>query len=378
MAKRLTPEEVFSSAPPLTGGTAYIDRELIRAVEDNIHTNNEVLTSVNYSDVSNTITNEFKSKSQSETYNIWWLLNFMTDYFANLVQFNFKDTWLQKQVMQSLKAGIMFGDAGLIKIKDTFISVYVSKYYTDEYGIPFACDGVPTNFMQMTQLGNNANYSGTVDIKKTFFNGDTSTTIEGIKISNENSDIVLFNPWSFSIGGIVRWNPFLKQMEFILKQLRTYGYALTKKLGYNVHDSSVVSDEIKLFMDPDVPVLVTLNSSTGLLNNKFNAVEFGGSNTTLEFIEYVKQFFDVYYTLLGRRSNNDKKKERNIAGEVDATQEQFDVLQHEIICNIQNYLDEVKELTGVDYEILNETQNEGMLDNGMDETQNNEVKDNAI
>ena len=71
MAKRLTPEEVFSSAPPLTGGTAYIDRELIRAVEDNIHTNNEVINEASYSDVSNTITNEFKSKSQSETYNIW-------------------------------------------------------------------------------------------------------------------------------------------------------------------------------------------------------------------------------------------------------------------------------------------------------------------
>lgn len=380
MAKRLTPEEVFSSAPPLTGGTAYIDRELIRAVEDNIHTNNEIINEASYSDVSNTITNEFKSKSQSETYNIWWLLNFMTDYFANLVQFNFKDSWLQKQVMQSLKAGIMFGDAGLIKheSQDKYISVYVSKYYTDEYGVPFQCDGVPTNFMQMTQLGNNANYSGTVDIKEAFFDKKNCTTIEGIKIDDENSNIVLFNPWSFSIGGIVRWNPFLKQMEFILKQLRTYGYALTKKLGYNVHDSSVVSDEIKLFMDPDVPVLVTLNSSTGLLNNKFNAVEFGGSNTTLEFIEYVRHFFDVYYTLLGRRSNNDKKKERNIAGEVDATQEQFDVLQHEIICNIQNYLDDVKKMTGVDYEIINEVQNEGMLDNAPNEDNNSEVPNDAI
>lgn len=342
MAKTLTPDEVFNSAPPLNGGNAFSTNELIKAIDQNIRTGNENLLDIQA--VSGSIISEFSSKAINDTYNFWWLLNFMTDYFANLVQFNFKDSWLQKQVIQSIKIGVMFGDSGLHKPSDCdkWIGMFVSKYHCDKYGIPYECDGTPTNQLSMTNLS-------PMDTSPAF--KSNNQIISNMKI---DEDIVLFNPWSFSIGGIVRWRPFLNQMVDILKQLRTYGYGLTKKLAYNIHDKSAIADEVKLFMDPDVPVLVNIGTSGGLINNKFSGIDFGQGNNTLQFIEYVKYFFDIYYSLLGRRFNNDKKQERNIAGEVDATQEQFDVLQHEIVTNIKNYLEDIKKKTGIDYEVVND------------------------
>ncbi|WP_300351372.1 hypothetical protein [Clostridium sp.] len=106
----------------------------------------------------------------------------------------------------------------------------------------------------------------------------------------------------------------------------TQTYVYLKKLGYRAENKDAILKELELFFDEANPFIVTSNMTRDISNRivaEGMDVDFKGS----DLIEYYEKTIYSFYHLIGRRINNDVKKERNVSNEVDASQENYDIIQ---------------------------------------------------
>lgn len=151
----------------------------------------------------------------------------------------------------------------------------------------------------------------------------------------KNNYIRLYAP-SYNYGAYVRWIKFIRMWGELLKTINTYSYLLVKKIMYNVNDESAAVDEIKRFFDSNSPFLINKDTNSPD-SNKFE-IAGGDSGGTNDIFTYYDRWLEIYYGLLGRKINVDRKKERNITNEVEMSEDNFDILENEIKVNRKNFL----------------------------------------
>lgn len=329
---------LFNDSPPTSGGNTYTVYDLIKAIDNNIQS-----TYVKANVVSKAITKA--NSSAANSYNTWWLLQFQADYFSNLIDFKLDNWEVNRQVAIAIRLGVIYGSSVLWKRGNTVTAMYVNSLELNENGQPARVKMYRGDYVLMNQ---------SLDFKK-----DGINWIERDILGN--SDFIVFIPNDYNLGGLIKWMPFINQLERLLKMVYTHSYSYTKSILYNVKDKNVIADELALYFSCDNPFLINTGDES-VLSNKFKEFEIHKNNGNTDgLIQYVKEFLNLYYDLIGRRYNSDKKKERNISNEVDASQENYDILQRPIKRNIEYLIAQIEERWGWKNQKTAKEQEEGYM-----------------
>lgn len=322
-------DNIFRKDPPISGGNFYNSKQFIK--------NKDSLTRIQFQTLNN-IQNDIKDKLNSSNfcYNYWFLLQQQADYFTNLVQFRFTTKELTEAIYKVIRAGVIYGKSGVwITSTGKLIPLYINEVIYDPFdGHPIKLSAalIDKVFSQKSTQPQNINYVWFDEKEDNFDN------------------IYIFNSTSTGFGGLITWRPFLLQLENILKMLYTHSYSYLKTVLYDVKDPTTSTKEIELFFSSENPFLINVGNDDTLLSNKFK--EFNFTNTDKNgFFEYLENFLNTYYSLIGRRYNIDFKKERNVTSEVEASQDNFDVLQNELKQYILHLLEWIRLKKGDDYVI---------------------------
>lgn len=315
-------ENIFAKEPPLTGGTFYASKHNMKAREELI--NVKLLNSK--------ISDSVKSKLQTSdyTYPLYFLMQQQADYFTSLVRFRFNDKHLTENIYKVIRCGVIYGKSALWHTMRGIVPLYIADVKYDGYtGRPYYMKAALVDNV-FSQKALEPNINNWLEFDELEFN-----------------NIYIFNSSSTGFGGLIRWLPFLKQFENLLKMLYTHSYSYLKFITYDVKDPNYVNAEMELFFSNESPFLINLGDDT-LLRNKFKEFNFTSADKNAIF-DYLNNFLNVYYSLIGRRYNVDVKRERNVSSEVTASQDNFDTLQNELKTYIYMMLDWIKNKTGYEW-----------------------------
>lgn len=316
----------FLREPPINGGNTYTTKQLLETQDDVIKSTMAIPANVK---------KKLYANSNANTYPFWYLLQFMADYFTNLVWFRFDSQRLTEHCYRVIRTSCIFGRACLKVVYmngvKTIQSYYINRIETNGDGEPIKLWVYPSQ-----ELFFNQNIMGKVGEK------DWDKDLSYIEIPYDASCYIL-NYSSAGWGGLTKWLYFLKQFQHLLKMLYTHSYSYVKSIIYNVSDRTASTDELDIFFSADSPFIVNL-ADDEVLGNRFKPFELskGDKNDITTFLD---NFLDIYYALIGRRTNIDFKKERNINSEVASSQDNFDTLQNEFKTYITLMLEWVEKQT---------------------------------
>lgn len=334
-------KKIFKKEPPINGGNTFEMEKILNAKEDSI---------------TQYINKGLDNVVMTHQYTYWELLQFQADYFASTVRVTFEDNEIDPKIYLLFRCNFLYGNVGLLKDGDDLIPLVEASHVIDGSGnlkkvVAYSAFEVATT-------------TGTLAENKSKFK--TKWIIKDDKLKNYAR---LYVP-SYGFGAIVRWYKFINQQEALLKKLYAYSFLLTKKITYNVNDTAAANIEIKRFFNDDYPFLINLDTMNPQAN-KFDSESVGNGGTgSEEIFYYYEKWLKIYYEMLGRRLNVDKKGERNITSEVDASQENFTVLENEMKINKINFIKVVSKLINKDYKMLDEESGES---NGEDKQNNQAV-----
>lgn len=320
----------FLREPPITGGNSYTTKQVIEAQDNVIKSTLAINPKTKQKLHANSIAN---------TYPYWYLLQFMADYFTNLIWFRFDSQIITEACYKAIRCACIFGNSCLrlvwkdgIKIVQAY---YIGNMVCDADGNPIKLKVYPAQNLFMNQAIIN-NPEDTKTWKKTL----NYTEID----YNQNTYILNYS--SCGWGGLTKWLYFIKQFQHLLKMLYTHSFSYVKSIIYNVSDTSASTDDLDIFFSSDSPFIVNL-ADDEVLGNRFKPFEINNDqrNNVQAFID---GFLDIYYALLGRRSNIDFKKERNINSEIAMSQDNFDTLQNEFKTYITLMIEWVSKKIGLE------------------------------
>lgn len=321
-------KKMFKKELPLDRGNSWETKKILETKEQNIKSY---------------IKKDIDFEITKKQYTYWELLNFQADYFTNLLQITFKDNALDNKIYLLFRCNFLFGNCGLLKKGDQLIPVVEST--SDIY-----VDGSIKKIVA---------YSAYEVISKQGALKDNVYNKKIIITKNDLKNYARLVVPSFQFGAIIRWHRFIEMQESLLKKIYNYSYVLTRKINYNVNDIDASTAELKRFFNDDYPFIVnidTINPQT----NKFTTTGLENKGSSDDIFYYYDKWQAIFYQLLGRRFNADKKGERNITSEVESTQDNFEVLENEQKINKINFLNDCVQLVQKNWEYVKQPNQENI------------------
>ncbi|MEG1151094.1 MAG: hypothetical protein RSD51_03305 [Malacoplasma sp.] len=350
--KQLTTADVFSNEPPLTGGNTYANNTVLKTQiqidESTIPSLNPINENANYQSIIATFNNSISDK----VLNFWWLLNLQADYFVNRFQVKTGSALLNQAIYLCFRIHFLFGNCGIYRSGNTFIPVYEIKSTRNASGI--ITEIIASSAYDIISQASTFDYSKKFEIGK----GSNRIKIVGDDLVNNYARLPLT---SIGVGAIVLFLPFIKSQEQILKKIYMYSLIFTKKIIYEIADPATTKIELDLFFDSNIPILLKIGG-LGANGSGFQVDGVGDTSDVKNIMDYYDFFVETNYHLLGRRFNIDSKKERNITSEIDASQDNFDILENEDNILKTDFLNKLKEISGIDWENLAEKKQEKNAD----------------
>lgn len=317
--KKEVPENI-----PMTGGSIYTDISKLQTTE--------YLSTI---DIKKVGTNYPINYDRTINYNVWMVLNFHCEYFANYFKLKCEDQSLLETVIKVFKGYFYFGNAGILFINNKLVPVYEIKSNFNNSG-----DLISVEVGYLNELF-------TKEFDQIYKPPNNIFTIKKDMLDNY-----------IRIGGgtsaYIKWLPFVKLQTQVLNMCNDHRYFIHKNLGINVKDVSAFQKEMEIYFNLEVPFFINIGSTTNTNTNNF--VDLGGVDAAHDkILTYYDQITKIYYELLGRRKNTDYKKERNITAEVNASQENFSVLLNNEKHFKELFLKKISEKTGIHISIINDT-----------------------
>lgn len=305
-------KKLFKREVPYNGGNSFQLQKILEA------RNNQVLAYLS------------DNKINREMYSEWELLNFQADYNASIVRFTFQDSLLDNMIYLIFRLNFLYGNVGVYFKDGKPIPIVENKTKIDEYGNITSIEG----FNGYELLQSNGLLSEVESkLKKRYFLS-----------KKDQENYVRMYAASYNFGAYVRWMKFIRMWNELLKIINTYSYLLIKKVMYNVNDESAAIDEIKRFFDTNSPFLINKDTNSPD-SNKFE-IAGGDNGGTADIFNYYDRWLEIYYTMLGRRINVDRKKERNVTDEIEMSESNFVILENEIKINRINFLNNISKHLG--------------------------------
>lgn len=301
-------------------------------------------------------------------YDEYFLMLFQKNYFVNLFDIKTEDKDFKKCWNLFVELCFWFGEAAIINngiegMDDTtnLIPVYLKE-------------------KQYTPLG---------DIQKDFsyyigapilpMMGDSKFNIKkpdtwGMKEIKNKGEFV-YGKWNTQAYGAWVWMyKFITFQKHLMYLTHNSAYLQKEMMFYKVNNKKTSDAEIKHLYNPKtniVPIMgVNWDDDGSSLENRWE-VDTPSSDKSMIINEVYDFHIQRYYELFGRKLNVDAKKERNITSEVEASQEQFDILINETKKYMEIALQECKEKFGKEGEFLIDYEKQ------MEEIQDESIDDNA-
>lgn len=360
----------FEEPQPMTNGNKYeVYEDLKKQEQIDLQSINEYLASGKSAiqDV-NTLTKAIKDIGDAlineKNIQPYFLLQAQANYFCGTCEFETKDTYVRRMVINVIRCAFLMGCAGIYVNKK--LNILEPVYLTNiEYGIDGklkSAKKLPLNIclMKMNETKSLVRDSDLI--------GFTTLNEEDC----ENLAVFYWGTMGYS-AWINIW-PFINLQHLMLTICIINAFAFNKKWIYKINNFTSIADEIKLFFDPTNPFIVNLGN-TEELNNRFSTDDIVGNKTGTDAIDYYNKLVAIYYHLLGRKVNNDVKKERNITSEVEASQENYDVVQSDWLNQFEIFIDELREKSGIEINV--KKHNEDILAVEAEGEEGNESSNNS-
>lgn len=257
--------------------------------------------------------------------NEWYLLQLQANYFANTIMFRCSDANIENMLRLVIRAAYIYGKAGMYydNVLNTWIPVMINRELISKNGTIIEAD-----------LYIIRTFKEQVNFEKTKVD---------FKINFDNCKNLAVFKWGVdSQSALIYHYPFIRLQNQVLKQITLSSLILAKKVNYHIQGNKSNTDEIRNWLNPFKFILKVFNG--GSKNGRFEIMKREDNDVGLSEIEYYKHLMNVYYSLFGRRVNDDVKKERNITDEVNATQENFDVLQENWLCQFRIFIKQLKSI----------------------------------
>lgn len=366
MGEKLTFKErmkkFFNINAPSTNGNKYevhkqleVQKELDLATTEKVNKllRNDVADVEQMSLAIRRIGDELVAEKNLDPY---FLLQAQANYFCNTCKFETDNLALKKMVINVIRGAFMMGCAGIYR--NTKMNILEPVYITQmNYGI----DG-QLKYCKILPLA-------TVITKMNETRNEVLA--DHLKGYREIKDEDCANIASFSWGtlGLSCWItlwPFIKLQDLMLRIITINGYVFNKKWIYKLNNYTNISKEIELFFNPSNPFIINVGSADDIAN-RFTTEEGTKTANTDDVIDYYNKMLGVHYHILGRKINNDYKKERNVSEEVKASQENYEIVQSEWLNQFEIFIEELK-TWGLQIECIRE---EDIQEEQMQEEENN-------
>lgn len=361
----------FEEPQPISNGNKYeVYEDLKKQEEIDLNTINEYMqnTKNTIQDI-NSLTSAIRSVANvlinEKNIQPYFLLQMQANYFCGTCKFETKDFHLKRMVINVIRCAFLMGCAGIYVNKN--LNILEPVYLTNlEYGIDGklkSAKKLPLNvcLMKMNQT-------------KSLVRDDD---LIGFITLNEKEceNLCIFSWGTMGYSAWINIWPFINLQHMMLTICIINAFVFDKKWIYKLNNYSSISDEIKLFFDPTNPFIVNIGH-TEELANRFSTEDIGGNKTGTDAIDYYNKLMNIYYHLLGRKVNNDFKKERNITNEVEASQENYDIVQSDWLMQFEIFIEELKQKSGIEINVVKENESMIAMDNESEVNENEPSNNN--
>lgn len=323
----IQPQEENNLTQPMSGGNNYAVQQELNARIRNLYQSPS-----------------FGNGSLEDTvYEEYYLMLFQKNYFVNLFDIETDDQEFRTAWNMFVETCFWYGDAVLINEGIAGVeggSLLVPAYIKDR------------NFNKFGYLDKDFEYYYAAQILPMM--GDNKMWKQkpdlNLKAMKNTGEDYVYGKWNMQGYGAWIWLykfiKFQRELMFL-----THGSAYLQKeiMFYKINNMDTVDDEIRTLYNPKINIVPTygVDWSNGKtkLENRWNTESLSNDKSML-INEVYDWFMNKYYELFGRKYNVDSKRERNISSEVEASQEQFDIVINETMKFMEMALKQCKEKFG--------------------------------
>lgn len=319
--KKESKNNEFTKPQQVSGGNLFnVDIKL--KVQEEINKQNSL-------NVENNNRIKGKLKTKLDKFNIpdFYLLQLQANYFVNTVKYKTDNLEVYKLLPLVIRLAFIDGMSGIYydRLNDKLIPIYIGKLELNDFG-------EIEKLEYLNAFNVIFSYEWLMNDKKVF------KTLTGEECKN----VAIFKWGQAAIScWMVVWK-FVQFQNQLLRMMVSNSYLLTKKYVYNVENQFSLNDEMDMFFDPDLPFL-KVNKNLDL-NNKMKVQDNTNNIDMMQTVEYYKGMLSIYYALIGRKINQDAKKERNLAGEIETNTQNFKILERDWLVQFDIFCKELKEI----------------------------------
>lgn len=299
--------QTFEPEVPITHGNRFVAQ-----------TEFDTILKMNYDGV--------EQKNPFRPFGLWFEILQLANYFGCLVNIKTESKTLLKYWSKIQQLAFIFGLVGVEVVGDKLRMWGITNYQISDLGDYFNLKGITWN-NYLTTAGSGADF-------ETFKQQEQK--IDESKVFVLSNNLNNLNVW-------LTWVPFLKARNDLMDRLDDV--VLSNMKNYVVSGTAENPDEIQKMIralrSPKTAIFnFAFKEQNGKLNvNKLNVDTLDTKLADMnEFLALVDWFNCYWYQILGKRTNNSFKRERNVQAEVDASTASFDVLESYIFDQSQALL----------------------------------------
>ena len=314
---------LFEKEPPLTGGDSFETKIELEQQEQKMKSNIPVFTK-EYKNIVDDIFTPLR-------YEEFRLLLFQANYFCNIFPIYSQSVKLTNAISIAKHTAFLYGISAIYKVGNVFIPCYIKT----------SKKSITGTFIELE-------LSLASDVFSSYGEIDDLPITFKLKQKDIEKDVVFMKWDTLALGAYYIFLPFIKLQANLLDMLTTEGFSLIKKLNYQASSQKVIRDEMTNFFNPKSP----FNISTFIgdeMKSRFKVLKLNEDDKN-SFLQYFEFTMNTYYSLLGRRFNIDMKAERNVSGEIEASQSNFDILEAGHVIQMKNFIKDFENKYGIKIE----------------------------
>lgn len=300
----------IAKAPNSTGNTFEFLKAIEAANQATFNSTGQYLEQLNADTSLDLSLDSFLSQRSLQD---WFLLQIQANYYCNSINFKVSNPLYWLEIKKVIRAAFIYGKAGM----------YYDDFYKKWFPVLVFDSDQKYKLYKIRKVEEELKLN---ELKYDYLN-----------IKYEDANLVIFHWGDNDQSALIYHYPFIRLQNQLLKQISISSLVLSKKLLYKTNGPNPSLLELKNWLNPFKFILNVFNTTLSQSKDKngggkFEWVENQGISNVKNEIEFYNELIKIWYGLYGRRVNDDFKKERNISNEVDASQENYDILQ-------SNYID---------------------------------------
>ena len=240
--------------------------------------------------------------------------------FTSLIKFETNDLILEEQLIKLIRTAFYSGEAGLVLDGEHPYAVNVEKY---------------ENLINLRGDYEYVYVSSADKILQATKKPERSKNPVKIKLIYENGICKNFISFKWTAEAVSAWLwlwPYVLQKHKLQRQLALTTHFMNKKLELKLRDPSMLTRDLNLLLDPDIPVIINVGDGDNPNTNRVKWLN-DGMEYTDTILNYINGWEALTEREFGLRNNIDlnTNKDRSLVGEVEASQSMYDNIEYSLL-----------------------------------------------